>query len=206
MVVNRCRGIQRGGCAVLSVVIFLLLWHSAVALNIQRPLMFGNLPLPEDVWRALLGLLRKPLYYQHIGYSCLRIFIGCAFALPLGVLFGMLIGLSRWASCFLNPIFELLRPIPQITWIPVSILLFPTVEGSIIFITFIGGFFPILVNTIVGTGVVDRTLIDAAKSMRVSTFQMIRYVYFPSVVPHIFTGLTIGMGTTWMSVIAAEMI
>lgn len=193
-------------CAILAITLCIIVWHVLVAFNVQKPLMFGNLPAPADVWRAGTALLHNSQYYYHVGYSCFRILIGCALALPLGVFFGLVIGLSRLGRLFLLPIFELMRPIPQITWIPVSILLFPTIEGSIIFITFIGGFFPILVNTIAGTQDVEPSLVDAARSMHVTNCQLVRYVYFPSAVPDILTGLTIGIGTSWMSVIAAEMI
>lgn len=193
-------------CAVLSIFLFLVLWQIVVVTNVQRPLMFGNLPTPVDVASAWLALGRDSAYYEHVGFSCLRILIGVLIALPLGVFFGLAIGLSKWCRRFFFPIFELFRPIPQITWIPVSILLFPSIEGSIIFITFMGGFFPILVNTIAGTKEVDDTLVDAAKSMHASSWQLLRYVYFRSAVPSILTGLTVGVGTSWMSVIAAEMI
>lgn len=193
-------------CAIFSVLVFLAIWQLLVVLNVQHPLMFGNLPTPVDVVAAWIVLGSSSAYYEHVGFSCLRILIGVLIALPLGVFFGLLIGLSTWCRRFMFPIFELLRPIPQITWIPVSILLFPSIEGSIIFITFMGGFFPILVNTIAGTRDVDDVLVEAAKSMHASSWQLLRYVYFRSAVPSILTGLTVGIGTSWMSVIAAEMI
>ena len=191
---------------IISIVIFIVIWQVLSSANIQKPLMFGNIPTPAVVLKAIIALLQDPTYYQHILYSCRRIFIGCLLALPLGVILGMLIGLIRFGRNFVFPIFEVLRPIPQITWIPISILLFYTIEQSIVFITFIGAFFPILVNTIAGTKTVNNTLLDAAKSMHASKWQTIRYVYFPSAIPNIFTGLTVGVGTSWMSVIAAEMI
>lgn len=193
-------------CKIASIVIFLVVWQVLVMANVQKPLMFGNLPTPVRVFEAFGALLKQKEFYYHVGFSCLRILIGCGLALPLGVVFGMLIGLTRFGKDFLLPVFDILRPIPQITWIPISILLFTTIEGSIIFITFIGAFFPILVNTIAGTKTVSQTLLDAAASMHATRAQTIRYVYFPSAVPNIFTGLSVGIGTSWMSVIAAEMI
>ncbi|NNJ28630.1 ABC transporter permease [Lacrimispora defluvii] len=193
-------------CKVLSIVLFLIIWQILVMANVQRPLMFGNLPTPVRVFQAFAELLVQQEFYYHVGYSCLRILIGCGMALPAGVFFGMVIGMTRFGKNFILPVFDMLRPIPQITWIPISILLFTTIEGSIIFITFIGAFFPILVNTIAGTETVSQTLLDAAYSMHAKKGQVIRYVYFPSAVPNIFTGLSVGIGTSWMSVIAAEMI
>ena len=191
---------------ILSILVFLIVWQLLVMFNVQHPLMFGNLPTPIKVFQAFIELLKQPDYYNHALYSCVRILIGCLLALPLGVILGMIIGLTKFGKNFIFPIFEMLRPIPQITWIPISILLFYTIEQSIIFITFIGAFFPILINTIAGTKTVNNTLIDAAKSMHASKLQIIRHVYFPSAVPNILTGLSVGVGTSWMSVIAAEMI
>lgn len=191
---------------ILSVVFFILLWEILVVANVRSPLMFGNLPTPVSVLKALISLLKEQSFYYHILYSFCRIIIGVFIALPLGVVMGMIIGFSKFGENFFQPIMDILRPIPQITWIPISILLFKTTEGSIIFITFIGAFFPILVNTIAGSKKIDHTLFDAIKSMDANKWQIIRYLYFPSIVPDIFTGLSVGIGTSWMSVIAAEMI
>lgn len=193
-------------CKVCSVICFILIWQILVVFNVREPLMFGNLPTPVSVWNAFLMLIKEKEFYYHVGYSCYRILVGVAIALPCGVLVGMLIGFSKWGENLLLPLMDIFRPIPQITWIPVSILLFKTIEGSIIFITFIGAFFPILVNTIAGSKNVDPTLLDAVKSMDAKKIQIIRYLYFPSIVPDIFTGVSLGIGTSWMSVIAAEMI
>lgn len=203
---NKATRISDMICKVCSVIFFILLWQILVVLNVREPLMFGNLPTPVSVWDAFLILIKEKEFYYHVGYSCYRILVGVTIALPCGVLVGMLIGFSKWGENLLLPLMDIFRPIPQITWIPVSILLFKTIEGSIIFITFIGAFFPILVNTIAGSKNVDPTLLDAVKSMDAKKTQIIRYLYFPSIVPDIFTGVSLGIGTSWMSVIAAEMI
>lgn len=193
-------------CKIFSVFAFFYIWYLLVRFNVMKPLMFGNLPSPLEVLAEIKILSTQTIFYQHIAYSCLRIFIGCLVAFLLAVLFGVIIGLSKLGEYLMLPIFDLLRPIPQITWIPISILLFPSIEGSINFITFMGAFFPILVNTIAGIRMTNPTLIQATVSMNASKWQQIIYVYLPSAVPHIFTGLSIGIGTSWMSLIAAEMI
>jgi NitT/TauT family transport system permease protein len=193
-------------CGIVSIFIFIVVWQVLVSFNIKRPLMFGNLPSPLEVLASIKSVLHEKVFYQHILYSSLRILIGCLIALPTAVFFGLIIGLSRFGENFIMPIFDMLRPIPQIAWIPIAILIFPSVEGSIIFITFLGAFFPILINTTAGTKEVNNLLLDAAKSMSATKWQLIRYVSFPSIVPNIFTGLTLGIGNSWMSVIAAEMI
>lgn len=193
-------------CKIASIVLFLAVWELLVDANVLSPLMFGNLPAPSRVAEELISIAGEQEFYVHICYSVRRVMTGCVIALFLGVGFGMAIALNKYFDYFFQPVFDLLRPIPQITWIPISILLFPTVEGSIIFITFLGAFFPILVNTIAGVKSISPNLITAAVSMRASKWQQIVHIYFPGAIPHIFVGLSVGLGTSWMSVIAAEMI
>lgn len=123
-------------CRILSIVLFLLLWELLVNKNVLSPLMFGNLPAPSGVAKELVSIAGEQEFYVHISYSLRRVLTGCAIALVLGVGFGMVIALNKYFDYFFQSIFDLLRPIPQIIWIPISILLFPTVEGSITFITF----------------------------------------------------------------------
>jgi len=104
------------------------------------------------------------------------------------------------------PVSEILRPIPAIAWVPMSIMLWPSNEESIVFITFLGSFFPILLNTLHGMAAVETTLVRAARSLGASEGTLFRELYFPSCLPQIFTGLTVGMGVAWVSLIAAEMI
>jgi NitT/TauT family transport system permease protein len=99
-----------------------------------------------------------------------------------------------------------LRPIPAIAWVPMAIMLWPTNEQSIVFITFLGSFFPILVNTLHGMSLVDPVLVRAAQCLGAREKSIFLEVYFPASLPHIFTGLTVGMGVAWVSLIAAEMI
>ena len=190
----------------ISVLLFLLLWEVLVKANVMTPLMFGNLPAPTDVLKTFAKVLADGTFYYHIGASLGRIVVGSFLALPVAVFLGVLIGRARWAEDFILPMLEALRPIPQISWIPVAILLFPSIEGSIIFITFLGAFFPILVNTIEGIRGVSPSYITAAFSMGATRRQMLTKVYLPAAVPHIMTGFSVGVGVSWMSVIAAEMI
>jgi len=122
------------------------------------------------------------------------------------VALGLLIGQYRLARGLLFPLFETLRPIPAIAWVPMAIMLWPTNETSIVFITFLGSFFPILLNTIHGVNSVDPVLLRAARCLGTSEFGLLRQVVLPASLPHIFTGLAIGMGVAWVSLIAAEMI
>jgi NitT/TauT family transport system permease protein len=109
-------------------------------------------------------------------------------------------------SDFFMPVVEILRPIPAIAWVPMSIMLWPNNEASIVFITFIGAFFPILLNTIHGVHSLDGVLIRAGRCLGASEGRLLWNVILPGSLPHIFTGLAVGMGVAWVSLIAAEMI
>ncbi len=115
-------------------------------------------------------------------------------------------GRFRLAREIIFPVSEILRPIPAIAWVPMAIMLWPTNEESIIFITFLGSFFPILINTLHGMSTVDPVLVRAAQCLGAKEVAIFREVYFPASLPSIFTGLTVGMGVAWVSLIAAEMI
>jgi NitT/TauT family transport system permease protein len=123
-----------------------------------------------------------------------------------GVTLGMLIGRFRTLRELVFPALEILRPIPAIAWVPMSIMLWPTNEASIVFITFLGSFFPILLNTMHGVHSLDAVLLRAASSLGAKRFTLFWYVMLPGALPHVFTGLAVGMGVAWVSLIAAEMI
>lgn len=190
----------------IAISFFLLTWQLLVNANLMFPLMFGNIPSPVDVFKALVREIGNEVFYAHILASLTRVFTGIFVALILAIPLGLLISMTRFGRDFIFPLVELVRPIPQIAWIPTAILLFPSVEGSIVYITFIGAFFPILINTISGVKSIPAVLITAAECMGATPWQLIRKVVFPGALPGIFTGITVGVGVSWMGVIAAEMI
>ena len=132
--------------------------------------------------------------------------IGFVLAAFIGVILGLLIGYSKTIAAIFMPPLEILRPIPAVAWIPLAILMFPSSEASMIFITFLGALFPILLNTIHGVEAVDRRLIASAKSLGAGQFAILREVIIPGSLPSITTGLAIGMGTCWFCLVTAEMI
>ena len=117
-----------------------------------------------------------------------------------------MIGKYRRVRDLFMPVIEILRPIPAIAWVPMSIMLWPNNEAAIVFITFIGAFFPILLNTVHGVHSMDGVLIRAGRCLGASEFRLFWNVILPGSLPHIFTGLAVGMGVAWVSLIAAEMI
>jgi len=99
-----------------------------------------------------------------------------------------------------------LRPIPGVAWIPLAILMFPSSEVSMVFITFIGALFPILLATIHGVEALDRRLVASARCLGAGRWRVFRDVVVPGALPHVITGLAIGMGTSWFCLVTAEMI
>lgn len=190
----------------LSLGLFVAFWYFATTYKLDFYIRFTNIPSPVEVWDNATRLAQSEKFYENMYVSLRRILIGFGVATVLGVALGLLIGQYRGAKALLFPLFETLRPIPAIAWVPMAIMLWPTNETSIVFITFLGSFFPILLNTIHGVNSVDPVLLRAARCLGTSEFGLLRQVVLPASLPHIFTGLAIGMGVAWVSLIAAEMI
>jgi NitT/TauT family transport system permease protein len=197
------RGLAVGAA---SLALFLLCWHLLTKYRVTMHVRFVNVPSPEMVFDSLLRSLRNTRFLSHVYLSCQRIFIGFLIAACIAVPLGLVMGRFRLVREFVFPVSEVLRPIPAIAWVPMSIMLWPSNEESIIFITFLGSFFPILLNTLHGMVMVDPVLIRAAQCLGAREASIFREVYFPATLPYVFTGLTVGMGVAWVSLIAAEMI
>jgi NitT/TauT family transport system permease protein len=200
---RRLRSVVVGG---LSIALWLGLWQLASTQKWSFVFRFENVPAPTDVAAAFSELYRAPKFAAHVGNSLRRIFLGFSVASVLAVLLGLLIGRFRLAAESLFPPLEILRPIPAVAWIPLAILLFASGEQSMVFITFIGAFFPILLNTIHGVEGVDRRLVYASLTLGAGPLDVFREVILPGALPSIVTGLSIGMGTSWFSLVTAEMI
>lgn len=183
------------------------LWQIASSQRVDLGIVtFRYVPAPTDVAAAAWNLFQSPKLISHVTNSLGRVFAGFGIALLLGVLFGVLIGRSRWLEDTLLPPLEVLRPIPGVAWIPLAILMFPSSELSMVFITFMGALFPILLNTIHGVEVVDRRLIASSRSLGAGGWSVLTEVVLPGALPSIVTGLAIGMGTSWFCLVTAEMI
>jgi len=190
----------------ISLVVFLLAWHLLTKYRVVFFVRFTNVPSPLAVYASFAKAIHDPHFLMHIALSCRRIFLGFSLAALVGVPLGLVMGRFKLVHETVFPIAEVLRPIPAIAWVPMAIMLWPTNEQSIVFITFLGSFFPILVNTLHGMSLVDPVLVRAAQCLGARERAIFREVYFPASLPHIFTGLTVGMGVAWVSLIAAEMI
>jgi NitT/TauT family transport system permease protein len=199
--------LARRAVRVGSLLVCLLLWHLASSHRVHLGLVtFANVPPPAEVASAAWTLQQSPKLLNHLGSSLIRIAVGFGLAALLGVGLGLVIGRLRVLQDTLMPPLEVLRPIPAVAWIPLAILMFPSSEGSMIFITFIGALFPVLLNTIHGVEGVDPRLIASARSLGTRRWQLFSEVIAPGAAPSIVTGLSIGMGTCWFCLVTAEMI
>ena len=190
----------------LSVLAALLLWQVASAHQLGFIVNFKNIPTPVVVARQFIEELSARPFYLHVAVSLRRIAISFALATGLGVAAGVLMGRSRLANDLITPHLETLRPIPAVAWIPLAILMFPTEESSIVYITFLGAFFPIVLNTVHGVQQTPETLVRVARSFGAGGLTILRHVVLPSALPSILAGLAIGMGVAWFSLLAGEII
>ena len=191
-------GLPRATLRVAALFGCLFAWHLATGQRIDLGFItFRNVPSPREVAESAWALAQSPLVLEHLGASLRRVFIGFGLAVALGVALGLAIGRARWAEDALLPPLEVLRPIPAVAWIPLAILMFPSSEASMVFITFVGALFPVLLNTVHGVEAVDARLVASARSLGAGRFAVFREVVLPGALPSIVTGLAIGMGTAW---------
>lgn len=182
------------------------IWYFGTKYRVDFFIRFTNIPTPAEVFAKVFEVNKSAKYMVNIGISVRRILSGFCIAILIAVPMGLLIGRYRAARDLLLPACEVLRPIPAIAWVPMSIMLWPSNEISIVFITFLGSFFPILLNTVHGVTAIDPVLLRAGRCLGANEGRMFWHVILPGALPHIFTGLAVGMGVAWVSLIAAEMI
>src|SRR5262249_55687905 len=193
----------RGSLGVLAV---LAVWQLAQPLGL--PIISRIPPLSEVVARFFddRGLFWRDKYWAGWVISLFRIFSGFVLALIIGVPQGLAWGISRTFKAASFPVFEIFRPIPPLAFLPAAIYLMPTAELSIIFVIFLGAYFTIVINTINGVYNVDKSMQRAALSLGARRGDIFWKIVFPGTLPSIITGATVGMGITWMVLVAADMI
>jgi len=191
--------------------LFLLLWHLAV--EVWRLPRFKDMPGLTTVVSAWLSRnptfdvsIFTPDYYKHIWISTERVLKAFALSSLLGIPLGLMLGWWVHAKRFLFPLFELFRPIPPLSWVPLSIVLFTDPEAPIIFLTAIAPFFATTLNAMLGVESIDRNYIRAASCLGANQWQIFAHVILPGALPYVFTGLEISMGLSWFSLVAGEML
>ena len=170
----------------------------------------GRAPSPVEVVKGLYDLVvtgLPPGYYLqwHLLASLERVLIGFAFAVVLGVPLGILMGSSPVLDGVMDPLVEVVRPVPPLAWLPLAVIWFGIGLFSSAFMIFLGAFFPILLNTITGVKSVDPCLVEAARTLGARRPTILIRVLTPGAMPSIMTGIRIGIGIGWMTLVAAEM-
>lgn len=196
----------RWSIRLLALVIAVIFWHFLTEYDFNYVMNFENVPEPTAVFLAFIDHIQTTEFYIHIAVSIKRILIGYGCAAVIGIVIGLLMGRSKLAEDFFISYIEVLRPIPAVAWIPMAILMWPTEESSIIFITFLGALFPIVLNTALGAEQTPAVLVRAARSLGASHMEIFWHVVIPSSLPSIAAGLAIGMGVSWFSLLAGEII
>ncbi len=185
-------------------VVFIVLWYLVTHIwMLMSPIL---LPPVGEVLQAAVDMTRSLELFEHAADSLKRVILGFIAATVLGLSLGTIIGLYRKLEDIADGMVSILRPIPPLAWIPIAILWFGIGDASGIFIVTYAAFFPILLNTIAGVRDVDRILIRAAKSLGANDHFIVRHVILPAALPSIMTGLRIGLGISWMAIVAAELI
>jgi len=153
---------------------------------------------------CLTGMPPGRLLPGHILHSLGRISLGFLLAATLGLPLGILTGGNPRVRSLIMPLIDFFRPIPPLAWIPMAIIWFGIGFKSAVFIIFLGAFFPIALNTCIGVATVDRIYLDVARVFNASRLDIWRKVLLPGALPSIFTGLRLGLGIGWMTLVAAE--
>lgn len=187
--------------ALAVIALLIATWWGAVLAT--RSVIF---PTPWNVLTGTGELLEDGTLWRHVGASLMRVATGFLFAVCVAVPLGLWMGWVRGAYNTLNPIFQILRPISPIAWIPIAILWFGVGNASPVYLIFISSVFPMMVQTTVGVHTIEKRYLRAAENFGVSRYTLFRQVVIPAVLPQIVIGMRIGLGVAWLVVVAAEMI
>jgi nitrate/nitrite transport system permease protein len=175
----------------------------------------ATLPAPTKIWAEAKDLILDPFFVagpQDIGLgwrvlvSLQRVAIGYGLAGIIGIMLGTIIGQSVWAMRGLDPIFQVLRTISPLAWLPISLAAFRDSQPSAIFVIFITSVWPIIINTAVGIRNIPQDYRNVAAVVRLNHLEFFWKIMIPSAAPYIFTGLRIGIGLSWLAIVAAEML
>ncbi|UVK43974.1 nitrate ABC transporter permease [Mesorhizobium sp. AR07] len=194
---------------IIVIALMLVVWQVACSSPTS------SLPPPSQVWNEAYDLIAHPFFNngpQDIGLawrvliSLQRVAIGFGLAAIVGVALGALVGQSIWAMRGLDPVFQILRTVPPLAWLPLSLAAFRDSSPSALFVIFITSIWPIIINTAVGVRNIPQDYRNVARILRLNPFEFFVKIMVPAAAPYIFTGLRIGIGLSWLAIVAAEML
>ncbi|RVU03374.1 nitrate ABC transporter, permease protein [Novosphingobium umbonatum] len=204
---------------VMMLAILLLAWSMACSSPESA------LPSPGKVWEESHEVIMHPLkgvefhglvpdiqdggdvgIGGHIMKSLARVLKGYTLAAVVGVALGMLVGTNKYAFRALDPLFQVLRTVPPLAWLPISLAMFQEAQPSAIFLIFVTAIWPIIMNTAVGVQNIPSQYRNVAKVLALNPAEYFIRIVLPACVPHMFTGLRIGVGMSWLAIVAAEMV
>jgi nitrate/nitrite transport system permease protein len=189
--------------------LLLLVWQLACSAPTS------SLPSPALVWEQAGELIANPFFDYGNGdvglawrilASLQRVAVGFGLAAIVGVLMGALVGQSVWVMRGLDPLFQVLRTVPPLAWLPLSLAAFRDSNPSAIFVIFITAVWPVIINTAVGVRNIPQDYRNVARILRLNQVEFFFRIMVPAAAPYIFTGLRIGVGLSWLAIVAAEML
>jgi taurine transport system permease protein len=191
-----------------TLLVFLAIWWAVTALQLISPLF---LPAPQQVLHQLVviaspqGFMDATLW-QHLAASLGRILVALLAAVVIGVPVGIAMGLSETVRGLLDPLIEIYRPVPPLAYLPLMVIWFGIGETSKILLIYLAIFAPVTLSTVAGVRSVAQVRIRAAQALGANRWQLLRFVVLPSALPEILTGIRIGLGVGWSTLVAAELI
>lgn len=193
----------------IAIVIFLAIWQLlCMSPTASLP---GPIVVVKDTWELIIdpffdnGGTDVGLFWQILA-SLKRVAIGFTLSTIVGIIVGMILGSSRLIYDAIDPIFQVLRTVPPLAWLPISLAAFQDSQPSAIFVIFITAIWPIIINTAVGVQQVPQDYKNVALVLQLSKWKYFTEILFPATIPYVFTGLRIGIGLSWLAIIAAEML
>jgi len=194
---------------VLTIGTLLLIWQGVATI---AP---GGLPSPTQVWSEAHELITDPFFdhggtdkglFWHVLTSLSRVGIGFSLAAVAGVLIGTFIGTVPALRKGFDPIIQVLRTVPPLAWLPISLAMLREAQPSALFVIFITSIWPIIINTAVGVRNIPQDYVNVARVLNLHPVETFFKIMLPAATPHIFTGLRIGIGMSWLAIVASEML
>ncbi len=192
--------------ACLSIGLFLIAWQLGTSLTQLGTLIPGPVEVVAAIGEGFFGTVGKHSILVHSGYSLMRVMAGFVIGSFVGVALGLLMGWYPTAEAIFNPLFRIIRPIPPIAWIPISIVWFGLGESAKVFLIFLAAFSNTTLNSMAGAKSVDPEIVNAARMLGASEGKIFTTVVLPASVPAIFAGLQVAISSGWATVLAAEMV